>query len=115
MPLSPLPHPSLAPHIQSPGLEVWLSWQRALLACPKPWVSSLAPHKPVAVGHDYNPSSSEVEAGGSEVYKHLRLHSKFKATLGTLRLCFRNKDKNKQHLNWTSGLVFSLALVLHRL
>jgi hypothetical protein len=51
----------------------------AWLACTKPWVPS---HKLDVVPQACNPSTREIEAGGSEVQGYLWLHSKSETSLG---------------------------------
>lgn len=42
--------------------------------------------------HICNQNTWEVEAGGSEVQGHPWLHSEFEASLGYVRLCFKQTD-----------------------
>ena len=52
----------------------------------KPWVSSLAPHKPVSAGHAYKPNVPEVEQEDQAIFGFI---VKFEATLGYSRFCFK--------------------------
>jgi hypothetical protein len=49
------------------------------------------------VVHSCNPSTQEVEAGGSQIRGQLGLHSKFQTSLGYIvRPCLQNKQTTKQ-------------------
>lgn len=51
------------------------------LACMKPWVQSLAPHKTKVVAHVYNPKPGVVKTSESEVQSYPGLHSVLEASL----------------------------------
>lgn len=50
-------------------------------ACPAPQSPQF---NPVMVTYAYNPSTQEVDTGGSEVQSHSRLHGKFEVSLGSM-------------------------------
>lgn len=45
------------------GPGMWLSWQRACLACAQPWPPSTALHESGMVVLAYNPRTQNIEAG----------------------------------------------------
>ena len=53
--------------------------------CTKPRVQTPALPKLDMVAHNSNLNTWEVEAGGSEVYRHPRLYSKFETSLDYMR------------------------------
>lgn len=74
----------------SQGVLRWLS------ACPnvqRPWVPAPAPHKPNVVLHACDPSTQEVDTGGSEVQGHPEPYNKHKASVGYMTPCL---EKAKQ-------------------
>lgn len=66
-------------------LRLQLSWKSVCLAGVRPWAGSQALYKCIGEqwhtlmhtgqGHAYNSSTSKVDAGGSEMWDHLLLHS----------------------------------------
>ena len=62
-----------------------LDWQKACVRCTEPGIQPPAAPKLGLVTHAYNPSTQEMEAGGSEVQSPPQLHSKFEASLGYMR------------------------------
>lgn len=62
---------------------------RAGLACLEPWTPSRAPLKPIMSAIPVSPAHREVKAGES-VQSHPLGFRKFKASLGSRRLCLRN-------------------------
>lgn len=88
-------------HIHQPWPNKYNSVSR-VLACRRHWVQSPAQHRTVIVTHAYKPSTWDVEAGGSEIQSHFRLHSKFEASLGYLRPYLRQTclvNHQAPHLN----------------
>lgn len=70
----------------------------------EPWVQSLEPQKLDLVVHTYNPSTWEVEVGGSEIQTHPYLHSTFEASLGYMKLCLEEKAKPQTKNQQQTGL-----------
>ena len=64
----------------------WLGWERACLACRKPWLQSPAPRKLIVVAHACNLNPQELEAEGVQVQGHPWLPRKSEASLGYMRL-----------------------------
>lgn len=65
-------------------------WYSACLTCVSPWVCQApAPYKSDMVVHYYNPSTQEIEAGGSKPRGHPGQRSKLKANY--VRPCLKNQ------------------------
>lgn len=69
------------------GLQIWMSWWSACLTCMRPWVLLQRCRKPDTVVCSCNPSTQEVETGGSEVKSSLGTYW-VQGTLGYMRFCF---------------------------